>query len=127
MKTLIITIAVLSILTLSGIALTKNGLRDNYQPAAAALNLPPGRNLRRAELAIEGMWCASCATGAEYNLKAITGVIDAYVGFTNDLDSQGWVIYETEKVNEDQIIKAIEPYQATITTDTQFVPSKTVK
>lgn len=87
---------------------------------AAVLSSINGQQFRKAELLIEGMWCASCAVGAEYSLKNISGVADAYVGFTENLEGEGWIIYEQGKVSQDQIIKAIEPYKATIVTDTVY-------
>lgn len=117
MKKIIILIAVLGVVTLGGAVLSKSISGTNGNQASAILGSLTGQNLRKAELAIEGMWCASCAVGAEYNLKAIEGVADAYVGFTDDLGGEGWVVYENGKVSKEQIIKAIEPYQATVVSD----------
>ena len=120
MKKIITIIMVLGIVTVIGGALTKNITGDRGSKTSEILGSLTGQKLRKAELAIEGMWCASCATGAEYNLKAIEGAVDAYVGFTDDLGGEGWVVYENGKVSEEQIIKAIKPYEATITKDTVY-------
>jgi copper chaperone CopZ len=120
MKKIIILIAVLGVVTLGGTVLSKNISGTNDNQVSAILGSLTGQNLRKAELVIDGMWCASCAVGAEYNLKAIEGVADAYIGFTDDLDGTGWVVYEKDKVSEAQIIKAIEPYTATIVADSVY-------
>jgi copper chaperone CopZ len=120
MKKIIILIATLGVVTLGGTVLSKSISGTNGNQASAILGSLTGQKLRRAELAIDGMWCASCATGVEYNLKAIEGVADTYVGFTDDLEGEGWVIFEQGKVSEEQIIKAVEPYKATITADTVY-------
>lgn len=76
--------------------------------------------MHKATLTIDGLWCASCAQAAQYNLKAIPGVADAYVGFTKNLDGEGWVVYETDKVTKEQITAAVEPYKAMITEDVVY-------
>ena len=74
-------------------------------------------NLRQAVLKIDGMFCVSCATGAEYALKEKVGVIDASV----DYDSEsGNVVYDASKISKDEIIQAIKPYTAVITEDQPF-------
>ena len=120
MKKIITIVMVLGIITVVGGALTKNitGARGNK--TSEILDLLTGQKLHKAELVINGMWCASCATGAEYNLKAIEGVVGAYVGLTDDLGGEGWVVYENGKVSEEQIIEAIEPYEAIITKDSVY-------
>lgn len=80
-----------------------------------------GSGLHKATLAIDGMWCASCAVSAQYSLKGISGVADAYVGFTKNLDGEGWVIYEPKRVTNEQIVKAVEPYSATITSNSVYI------
>ena len=120
MKKIITIVIVLGIITVIGGALTKNITGAGGSKTSEMLSSLTGQKLHKAELAIDGMWCASCATGAEYSLKAIEGVADAYIGFTDDLGGEGWVVYENGKVSEEQIIKAIEPYEATITKDTVY-------
>ncbi len=123
MRKIIFLIVVLSTAILGGI-MTKNRISGSNNGVSAVLGSLNGRQLYKAELSIEGMWCTSCAVGAEYNLKAVGGVIDAYVGFTDNLDGEGWVIYEKRKVSDEQIIKAIEPYKATIYSDTIYTENK---
>lgn len=124
MKKIITIVVVLSVIALGGGVLAENitGARDGR--VSTMLGSLTGQELRKAELAIDGMWCASCATGAEYNLKVIEGVVDAFVGFTDNLDGEGWVIYENGKVSNAQIIKAIEPYEAIIVSDTVYNDDK---
>lgn len=120
MKKLIIVILVLSAVTFGGVVLSRSISGARGSKAITVLGLVNGQRLHKAELSIEGMWCASCATGAEYSLKEIEGVKDASVGFTDNLDGEGWVVYERSKVTDAQIIKAVEPYQATIVSDTVY-------
>lgn len=123
MKKIILIILILSAITFAGMMLERNVPSGNSK-AAVVLSSTNGQKLRKAELVIEGMWCASCAVGAEYSLKAIDGVADVYIGFTDDLDGEGWVVYENGKVTEEQIIRAIEPYKATIVSDAVYTEDK---
>lgn len=71
-------------------------------------------NLRQATLKIDGMFCVSCATGAEYALKEKEGVIDASVDYNNET---GKVVYDPLKISKDEIIQAVKPYTAIIVKD----------
>lgn len=94
------------VITKSDVTIEKNYSESNQQ-----------ENLRQATLKIDGMWCASCATGAEYALKDKVGVVDASV----DYDSKsGRVIYDPLKISKDEIIQAVKPYVAVITKDELF-------
>lgn len=124
MRKIIILIAVLGIATVAGAILSKSISGTNSKKVSAVLGSLGGKQVYKATLSIDGMWCASCAVSAEYNLKAIEGVADAYVGFTDNLDGEGWVIYEPGKVSDEQIIKAIEPYQATIVSDAVYTETR---
>ncbi len=74
-------------------------------------------NLRQAVLKIDGMFCVSCATGAEYALKEKNGVVNARV----DYDSEtGYVVYNPSKISKDELIQAVKPYTAIITEDRAF-------
>jgi copper chaperone CopZ len=87
------------------------GTKANY------LETNQSANLRQAVLKIDGMFCVSCATGAEYALKEKVGVIDASV----DYDSEsGNVVYDPSKISKEEIIQAIKPYTAVITEDKPF-------
>ncbi|MBI2010241.1 MAG: heavy-metal-associated domain-containing protein [Candidatus Chisholmbacteria bacterium] len=120
MRKIITLLAVLGITTLGGVILSQSVSGTSNNRVAAVLGSLGGERLHKATLSIEGMWCATCAVAAEYNLKAIEGVADAYVGFNDNLDGEGWVVYELGKVSDELIIKAIEPYQATIVSDTVY-------
>ncbi len=125
MKKIIILITILGIVIWGGTLWSKNTATPNSNTTPAVLGSLKGKQqLHKATLLIDGMWCSSCAVGAEYNLKAIEGVVDAYVGFTDNLDGNGWVIYEQGKVTDEQIIEAIEPYQATIKSDVIYTETK---
>ena len=116
MKKIIIIILALILVTFGGVVLNKSIAKTkNGKPINIVSSLTG--QYHKATLEIEGMWCAGCATGAEYNLKAVEGVADAYVGFTDDLDGEGWVVYDKKKVTQSQIIEAVEPYKAVIVND----------
>ncbi len=117
MKKLIISIGILIIIIISGTILKKNLLIEKTGITKGAQTSIIGNNLYKATLSIDNMWCPSCAVGAEYNLKAIDGVINAHIGFTENSPSQGWLVYEKNKVTKEQIIKAIKPYKTTIVSD----------
>lgn len=72
------------------------------------------KTLHQATMKIEGMWCASCATGAEYSLKDKQGVIDATIDYGSET---GIVIYDPTKISHEELIKAVEPYTASIIED----------
>ncbi|QQG44423.1 MAG: cation transporter [Candidatus Roizmanbacteria bacterium] len=93
-----------------------------YQSSSASNILASFSNNRpnKATLKIEGMSCASCAVSAQYSLKSLPGVADAYIGLTKNLDGEGWIVYEPDQVTKEQIIKAIEPYKATFTSDSVY-------
>ena len=120
MKKNILILVVLGTIAILGSVLVKNVTNARASNALDLIKSISGKGLRKTELSIEGMWCTSCATGAEFNLKEIDGVVDAYVGFTEELGGQGWVIYEKGKVTEEQIIKAIEPYETTVVSDSVY-------
>lgn len=120
MRKIAVLIILLSVLTAGGLFLTQDVSQRTRTRAPAVWGSFIGSRVHKATLAIDGMWCASCAVGAQYNLKAIPGVTDAYIGFTKNLDGEGWVVYEPDKVTKEQIIKAVEPYRATITSDVVY-------
>lgn len=120
MRKIIGFIIILAVVTLGGIAIADKNSRAEVAVEPAVSVPPAGSQLNKATLSIEGMWCSSCATGAEYSLKELEGVSDAYVALVDDLDGEGWVIYEKGKVSDEQIIKAIEPYKATIISDIPY-------
>lgn len=74
-------------------------------------------NLRQAVLKIDGMFCVSCATGAEYALKEKVGVVDASVDYNSE---SGNVVYDPYKISKDEIVQAVKPYTAAITEDKPF-------
>lgn len=75
------------------------------------------QNLRQATMRIDGMWCASCATGAEYALKEKEGVINASVDYDSKI---GNIVYNSLKISKDELIQAVKPYTATITKDIPY-------
>lgn len=120
MRKITVLIIFLSLLIVGGLVLTQIVSQGTKTRIPAVLSSIIGSKVHKATFAIDGMWCASCAVGAQYNLKAIPGVADAYVGFTKNLDGEGWVVYETNKVTKEQITKAVKPYKATITEDVVY-------
>lgn len=123
MKKIVILVIVLGIAIVSGLLISKAmGIKNDN--VSRVLGNFSGSKPYKATLAIDGMWCASCAVGAQYSLKSIPGVADAYVGFTKNLDGEGWVIYEPKKVTKEQITSAVEPYKATITSDVVYTETR---
>lgn len=120
MSKLFIIIIILLIAAVGGTVLNKSVSEMKIAVPSETKQVLANNSLYKATLTIDGMWCASCAVGSEYNVKAIDGVTDAHIGFTDSLDGEGWVIYEPDKVTQDQITKAIEPYTATIVADTVY-------
>lgn len=120
MRKITVLIIFLSLLTVGSFVLTQGIYQGAKARVPAVLSSIIGSKMYKATLAIDGMWCASCAQAAQYNLKAIPGVADAYVGFTKNLGGEGWVVYEPDKVTKEQIIKAIEPYKTTIIEDVVY-------
>lgn len=124
MKKVTLIIALLGVVTLGGLVFKQN-ISDTRSGRISTISGSfAGEKLHKATLSIDGMWCASCAVGAQYSLKALEGVADAYIGFTENLDGEGWVVYEPSKVTDEQIVKAVEPYQATIVSDTVYTETK---
>ncbi len=124
MRKITILIAILGATTFLGVVLTKTLSGTDSNRASSILGSLSGNKIHKATLSIDGMWCTSCAVAAGYNLKAIEGVADAYIGFTDKLDGEGWAIYESDKVSSEQIIKAIQPYEATIVSDTVYTETR---
>lgn len=120
MKKITVLIIFLSLLIVGGLVVTQGIFQETKARVPAVLSSIIGRKMHKAILAIDGMWCASCAVGVQYNLKVLPGVADAYVGFTKNLDGEGWVVYEPDKVTKEQITKVIEPYKAIITADVVY-------
>jgi len=70
--------------------------------------------LQVAELQIEGMYCSSCATGVEYELKQVDGVVDATVNYKTGKCS---VSYDPSKTDAASIARASTVYKATVVSD----------
>lgn len=122
MKKIIIPI-ILIVIALGGFitfrAISVSQIESKSQNQKEIAQVLPISDLRHATLAIDGMWCSSCAVGAEYALKEKQGVINAVVGFRENLEGVGEVIYNPEQIGLDEITKAVEPYKASITKDEQ--------
>jgi copper chaperone CopZ len=93
----------------------KNGARKNYQL----------EELVQSSLVIDNMTCISCAYGIEYAWKELEGVVDGQVGFTDDFDGIGEIIYNPSLVTPDEIIKAAVPYPAKVVS-TKAATTKTL-
>lgn len=63
------------------------------------------------ELKIQGMTCPSCATGIEFALKQINGVVDSEVTYE---EGRGKVIYDPSAVGEEEIIEGVKPFKAEV-------------
>jgi len=124
MKNIIIASIVVAAAGLTVFSLITKQTAEKSEPEVKINNLEINRqqeNLRQAILKIDGMFCVSCATGAEYALKEKEGVVDASVDYDGE---KGLVIYDPKKISKDEIIHAIIPYTATITKDVLFNKTK---
>lgn len=109
---ILIFIALGGFIAFRAISLSKKDLGSQVQ-------IPPVNNLRHARLEISGMWCSFCAVSAEYALKEKAGVVNATVGFDKNLKGVGEVIYNPNEISLEEIIKAVEPYKASLVKDEQ--------
>jgi len=75
-------------------------------------NPKPPQKLRQVTLSIQGMTCPSCADAVESLLKQNEGIVSASVNY---YQGTGIVVYEPSKITTEEIVKAIQPYTATIT------------
>lgn len=118
MKNIIITTIIIAVAGLIGFSLITKQTTTKSELEVKTNNLEINQQqqekLRQATLKIDGMFCVSCATGAEYALKEKEGVVDASVDYDNE---KGSVIYNPQKISKDEIIQAVNPYTATITED----------
>ncbi len=122
MKNTIIAVIIIASSGLVGFSIITNkaeeiAIDQNVSPTTNYAKTNKGEYLRQATLKIDGMFCVSCAIGAEYALKEKEGVIDASVDYYNE---NGKVIYDPLKISKDEIIQAVKPYTATITEDILF-------
>ena len=111
MKNFIISVIIIALAGLIGFSLAT---KQTTTKQKFEINQQQQKNLRQATLKIDGMFCISCATGAEYALKEKEGVVDASVDYNS---KNGKVIYNPQKISKDEIIQAVNPYTATITED----------
>ena len=74
------------------------------------------KNVETANLQIEGMTCQSCALGVEYELKQVSGVVDAKVNYQ---DGTGIVTFDPTKVDAETIAKASTTYPAKVVLDSK--------
>ena len=100
-----------SVVTKQIVTKPESEAKENY------IEVNQQKNLRQATLKIDGMFCTSCATGAEYALKEMEGVVDASVDYDSGI---GKVIYDPSKISMDELVQTIKPYTATITKDTTY-------
>jgi len=61
--------------------------------------------IKKVSFNIEGMHCASCASGIQMVLQNTDGVINAFASYDT---KKGEVEFNEEKTNIDAILKAIE-------------------
>jgi copper chaperone CopZ len=76
-------------------------------------------SLHQLTLKISGMTCSSCATGIQYELESLRGIIKAEVSFYS---SQAIVAYDPNKIDQKEILESkiflnSSPYHAKIIED----------
>jgi copper chaperone CopZ len=69
------------------------------------------KSLETANLQFEGMDCPSCALGVEYELKQVSGVVDAKVMYP---EGTGTVTFDSAIVDAETIAKASTVYPAKV-------------
>jgi len=67
----------------------------------------------KAQLSIQGMYCSSCASGLEYELKQLPGVIIAQINYKGS----GSVIYDPSKITIQDILQVQERFIITLVDD----------
>lgn len=113
MKKLIL-ISVTLILLVGALVAGRAFLGPDQSEAVPASTPESTQNLRSLTLKIDGMWCSSCAVGAEYALKEKQGIIGAKVDFKTAI---GEVIYDPKIITPEEIISTVSPYEASIIQD----------
>ncbi len=78
-------------------------------------------DLRIAEIALPGMFCASCAQNSENTFKGMPGVVDASVDIKT---KKGEVIYDSSKTSKEQLVQEglIQAYDGKILSDEKYNP-----
>jgi len=104
MNTKIVSILALFVVVLSGCT-------------SSAAVITTDRELRVAEVYVEGMTCTSCAVGVEYQLKKVPGVVAADVNYP---EGDGYVIYDPAQTNADQAVAASTVYRAIVVNDKPY-------
>lgn len=112
----LLTFAVLLYLLMPAISPFLYGL-SSVQNTASFVDNP--LELSQLNLKISGMTCSSCATGIEYELERLSGVIKAEVSF---YQSKATITYDSNKITpkeilENEIFSDSSPYQAKIIQD----------
>jgi len=78
---------------------------EPVQPAPLAEQLPEGKELDKAELAISGMNCASCVAKIEKALNQLAGVVRAQVNFASETAS---VAFVGGQIGRGDLVRTIE-------------------
>ncbi len=94
----------------------ENNLGSGKSEASTDINndLPNIKNLHEAVLDIQDMTCTSCALGIEYQLKQLSGVVDAKISYE---EGKGYVKYDADKISAEEIAKASDVYPASVVSD----------
>lgn len=83
-------------------------------------------NLRIAEIALPGMFCASCAQSSENAFKNMPGVVDASVDIKT---KKGEVIYDSSVISKEQLVQEglIQAYDGKILSDNEYTVRGVIK
>jgi len=76
-------------------------------------------NIKKISIKIQGMSCSSCVNTIEKKLNSLDGIINVTVNIATE---KGQVEYNSDKINEEGILKGVESagYTATINNDDKY-------
>ena len=102
---------ILVVLLVASLLVVKN---IGAKTSGDVINPEDVKNLHETNLAIEGMYCDSCAYAVKAQFEEVEGVISADV---NAIEAKGVVQYDADKVDPETIAKASTVYLATVVND----------
>lgn len=107
----IVFISVALVLLIAAFVAGRTTFSGDHSRAISASRPGFDGNIKAVTLKIEGMWCASCAVGAEYALKEKQGIVEAMVDFQT---ATGKVTYNPRQISQEEIVSAVLPYEASV-------------
>ena len=97
--------------------LLEHALAESQAQEVQSTDFSQYDGLRKTTLQFEGMTCPSCALGVEYELNAVSGVVQTKVDYANKI---GFVVYEPGKINPEEIAASSTAYPAQVISDAVY-------